>query len=151
MRRKEKEIRETAAIEDVIRRAQVCRLAMCRDGQPYVVPLNFGYAERTVYIHCAKEGRKLEMIEANPEVCFEVDLDHTLESAAKACKFGFKYKSVIGFGQASLVKDRTEKEAALKIIMAHYSDEEFSFTSKETDMVAVIKVELTEITGKQAL
>ncbi len=151
MRRKDKEIKELTALEDIIQGAQVCRLAMSQDGQPYVVPLNFGYAERTVYFHCAKEGRKLEMIEANPLVCFEVDLDHRLVTADKGCKFGFKFKSVIGFGRASLVEDHQAKEAALKIIMAHYAEGDFSFTPEDTARVAVVKVELSEITGKGAV
>jgi len=148
MRRKEKEIKELAGIEEVIREAQVCRLGMSVDGKPYVVPLNFGYADQTVYIHCAKEGRKLDMIESNPKVCFEVDQDLGIEPADKACKFGFKFKSVIGFGKASILRDHDQKAEALKIIMAHYSDEEFSFTEEETRRVHVIKVELDEITGK---
>ena len=149
MRRKEKEIQEMAAIEAVIRRAQVCRLAMCQDGQPYVVPLNFGYADKTVYIHCAKEGRKLDMIAANDRVCFEVDLDHGMEPADKACQFGFRFKSVIGFGRAQILKDHDSIEKALKILMAHYSKGEFSFTPEETKGVYVIKVELDELSGKQ--
>ncbi len=148
MRRKEKEIKEFAAIEEVIREAQICRLGMSQDGMPYVVPLNFGYAARTVYIHCAKEGRKLDMIAANPNVCFEVDLDLGIEAADKACKFGFKFKSVIGFGKASLVEDHEAKADALKVIMAHYSNGDFSFSEKETGTVAVIKVDLDEVTGK---
>ncbi len=149
MRRKEKEIKDFAAVEEVIARARVCRLAMSLEGRPYVVPLNFGYADKTVYIHCAKEGRKLDMIAANPLVCFEVDLDHEIETADKACKFGFKYKSVIGFGTASLVEGHEAKAEALKTIMAHYSEGEFFFAPEDTARVAVIKVELDEISGKQ--
>ncbi len=39
MRRKDKEIRDIATIEDIIRKASVCRLALCDNGWPYVVPL----------------------------------------------------------------------------------------------------------------
>ena len=151
MRRKDKEIKELAAIEEIIARAPVCRLALAQEDRPYVVPLNFGYADRTVYFHCAKEGRKLDMIAANPSVCFEVDLDHEIKTAAKGCDFSFKYKSVIGFGKASLVEGHEAKEAALRIIMAHYAEGGFAFEPKDTGRIAVVKVELEEITGKQSV
>ena len=150
MRRSDKEITDRQEVEAVIQRAQVCRLAMCLGEEPYVVPLNFGYREGKVYFHSAKEGRKIETIRANPRVCFEVDLDHQVVTADKACNFGFKFKSVIGFGRASLVEDKVEKEAALKVIMDHYSDGPHQFESKDIDRVAVFKVELESLTGKRA-
>jgi len=151
MRRKDKEIKDKQEIEEIIARAKICRLAMSRDDQPYVVPLNFGYAEGRVYIHCAKEGRKLEMIAANDRVCFEVDLDHELISGPTACKYGFRYRSVIGFGRAFLVEDPGEKELGLKTIMAHYSQDEFHFTAQDLEKVAVIRVDLTFLSGKKAV
>ena len=150
MRRKDREIEDKQEMEEIISRAKVCRLAMSVDDQPYLVPLNFGYAEGKVYFHSAKEGRKLEMIAANDKVCFEVDLDHDLISASKACKFGFGYASVIGFGRAAVVEDRAEKELGLKTIMAQYSDDEFEFSAQDMDRVAVVRVELTSLSGKRA-
>jgi hypothetical protein len=38
MRRKEQQIHDTSAIEDILSRAMVCRLGLCEDNQPYVVP-----------------------------------------------------------------------------------------------------------------
>ena len=56
MRRKEKEIKDTAEIEEILSKAFVCRLGLCDNGRPYVVPLCFGYEDNALYIHCAKEG-----------------------------------------------------------------------------------------------
>lgn len=59
---------------------------MCVDNIPYIVPLNFEYQENVFYMHCAKEGRKLEMIKENPFVCFEMD-QGSVKTADEACKF----------------------------------------------------------------
>jgi uncharacterized protein len=59
-------------IEDVLRTATIGRIG-CRDGDSvYVVPISFVYDDGCVYGHSA-EGRKLTLMRAMPEVCFEVD------------------------------------------------------------------------------
>lgn len=57
MRRSEREIKDRKVIDDMIRRSRVCRLAMCDEDRPYVVPLNFGYDGSFLYFHAAQEGR----------------------------------------------------------------------------------------------
>jgi hypothetical protein len=56
MRKKDRKI-----IDGIIRRYRVCHLAMCDDGQPYVIPLNFGYDGRFLYFHMALEGKNLTL------------------------------------------------------------------------------------------
>lgn len=51
MRRSEKEIKDTAIIEGILDQAKVCRIAVCDDNIPYIVPLNFGYKNRVLYNH----------------------------------------------------------------------------------------------------
>ncbi|HNU36390.1 MAG TPA: pyridoxamine 5'-phosphate oxidase family protein, partial [Methanomassiliicoccales archaeon] len=68
MRKAEREIMDQGELEEVIRRAEVCRLAMVDDGKPYIVPMNFGYRNGCLYFHCAKEGRKLDVLRENPKV-----------------------------------------------------------------------------------
>lgn len=60
MRRTTQEISSREEIEKIIQRAQICRLAMCRNDVPYVVPLNFGYSQGRFYFHGAHEGLKLD-------------------------------------------------------------------------------------------
>ena len=59
-------------IEDVLRTATIGRIG-CRDGDSvYVVPISFVCDGGCVYGHSA-EGRKLTLMRATPEVCFEVE------------------------------------------------------------------------------
>ena len=87
MRRKEREVKERAAIEEILRACKVCRLAMNgEDGVPYVVPLNFGYTwsgeQPVFYLHSAQSGRKLDLLDKDARVCFEMDCDYVLEGKA---------------------------------------------------------------------
>ena len=73
MRRKDKEVVDRERIDEIIRGAQVCRLAMIDGDEPYLVPLSFGYDGRAIYFHSAVEGRKVEALRRNARVCFEID------------------------------------------------------------------------------
>lgn len=149
MRRAEREIKDREAIEDILRRATVCRLAVC-DGQvPYVVPLSFGFEDDRLYFHSAREGRKIEVIEANPQVCFEVDVDQEVVPGDIPCTWTVRYRSVIGFGQARLLEDVAQKKRALDIILSHYGRGPFEYPEGAFDEVAVVEVEIESLTGKQ--
>jgi nitroimidazol reductase NimA-like FMN-containing flavoprotein (pyridoxamine 5'-phosphate oxidase superfamily) len=150
MRRKDKEITDTDAIASVIRKSTVCRLAMSDDGQPYVLPMSFGYKEGAVYFHCAPEGRKIDIIRKNPRVCIEFDVDCRLKTGDSACQWGFYFQSAIAFGVAAFIEDAAEKRAALDIIMRHYSSEAFTYPDSAIDKIVVIRVAVTELTGKAA-
>jgi nitroimidazol reductase NimA-like FMN-containing flavoprotein (pyridoxamine 5'-phosphate oxidase superfamily) len=118
-----------------------------------VVPVNYGYEDRCLYIHCAKEGRKLDMIRQNSTVCFEVDIDMEIRDGEKtACNWSTAYRSVIGYGKAALIEDFDQKKKALDIIMMHYSDESsFEYGKNSVENVGIIKIEVTSISGKKTI
>ncbi len=151
MRRKDQEITNRKDIESIIRKSLVCRLAMMDEHEPYIVPLSFGYRDNTLYFHSAKKGKKLDVLKKNNLVCCEFDIDLKIGKADKACKWGIEYKSVIGFGKASFIKDLKSKRKALDIIMEHYSDKSFTYSETDLKKVAIIKVELQNVTGKQSI
>jgi nitroimidazol reductase NimA-like FMN-containing flavoprotein (pyridoxamine 5'-phosphate oxidase superfamily) len=150
MRRSDKQITDPAEIEALLRSAELCHLSMVNDGKPYVVPMNFGYANGALYFHSAPEGRKIDVMRKNPDVCFSVIGKYDLKTGEKACSWTAKYSSVIGTGKASILEDRVEKEKGLAILMAQYSKDEFDFTDENLDGVVVIKVEVQEMTGKSS-
>jgi nitroimidazol reductase NimA-like FMN-containing flavoprotein (pyridoxamine 5'-phosphate oxidase superfamily) len=151
MRRKDKEIKEPEEIVEILRRAPVCRLGLCRDDVPYVVPLNFGYRDGCLFLHCAKEGRKMDMIRTNPRVCFEMDTDVEVIRAEQPCDWGMKFASVIGFGTASVLEDPEEKKNGLDAIMEHYgSKPEHPYPESYLKHTAVIRIEVEEMTGKRS-
>lgn len=151
MRRKDKEITDIQEIEEIIRRSLVCRLALSDDGIPYVISLCFGYEDHTLYFHAAGEGKKLAILRKNNQVCVEFDIDQELVRGTKACDWGMKYRSVIGFGRATVLNDLEGKNAALQVIMRQYGDQEnFEFSAKLLQKTAIIKVDIEQLSGKVA-
>lgn len=61
-----------AEVEGVLAGEVIGRIGCSGDGQTYVVPITYAYADGCVYGHSAV-GRKIRMMRANPAVCFEVE------------------------------------------------------------------------------
>jgi nitroimidazol reductase NimA-like FMN-containing flavoprotein (pyridoxamine 5'-phosphate oxidase superfamily) len=150
MRRKDKEIAEKEQIEEIIRKAAVCHVAICLDNQPYIVPFNFGYKDNCLYFHSAREGKKMDMIRGNNNVCFEFDIGHKMNRKGRACEWSFGYQSVIGFGHAYIIDDAEEKRQGLEVIMSHYSKRTFEFLDEKIKNVVIIKIDIESITGKRS-
>ena len=150
MFRKDREITERSDIEAIIRNATVCRIGLCDRNRPYVVPVCFGYRDNTIYFHGALGGQKIDMLRSNNTVCFEFDSDTELVAAQQGCDWGMKYRSVIGYGKAAFLEDPEQKKRALGIIMAHYTDRSFQYSEQSVKATAVIKIEISSMTGKQA-
>ncbi len=150
MRRSEREITSLPEIEAVIQKADTCHIGLVDGNVPYIVPINFGYKDNTLYFHSAKEGRKLDVLRRNNNVCFEMDTDHEFVKAEKGCNWAMKYRSIIGNGKAAIVNDISEKVAALKIIMAHYSDGVYDFSQSDAERVTVIRIDIENLSGKKA-
>ena len=109
MRRKEKEISDKAEIEIIILKSEVCRLGLSDDGVAYIVPLCFGYQDNCLYFHSAGEGKKIDILKRNKQVCFEFEADTRVTTGKTACAWGMQYRSVIGYGEASFIRDAKEK------------------------------------------
>ena len=148
MRRKDRQVSDRDAIDDIIRRCRVCRLGLCDDGQPYIVPLSFGYDGDCLYVHAASEGRKLDILRRNNRVCFEFDILEEVISADQACNWGMRYESVIGYGVAEIMTDSHAKKAALDRIMQQYSNDSWSFAEQAVAGTLVVCIRIEEVSGK---
>ena len=63
---------DRAQIDDLLGAQVVGRIGCHADGVTYVVPVIYAYDGEAFYVYTA-EGRKVRMMRANPEICFEVD------------------------------------------------------------------------------
>lgn len=151
MRRNDKEISDFAEIEAILQSATICRIGMLGQQYPYIVPVNFGYFQKEIFCHSANQGLKLDLIKANPNVCLEIDTAVEIVKNEKACNWGTKYRSVIGFGKAIVIEEYEEKIIGLNAIMKKYSTGiEYQFDRKEVANIAIIKIKIESITGKQS-
>jgi nitroimidazol reductase NimA-like FMN-containing flavoprotein (pyridoxamine 5'-phosphate oxidase superfamily) len=151
MRRQDKEIQDRQLIDEIVSKALVCRLGLCKDGQPYVVPVNFGYDGQRLYFHTAQEGMKIDYLAANARVCFEIEHEvGILPHPDSACQWGTSFYSVIGFGTVRELTSQADKAAALEQIMGHYSGKRWQFGERALEQVRVWAIEIEQITGKRS-
>lgn len=153
MRRKDREISNIEEIKHIIEKCKVCHLAMVDKGLPYVVPLNFGYIidinSLTLFFHSAKTGRKLDILNENNAVCFEISCEGELGYVENPCNSGYYFESVHGFGHVEFIEDINEKCNALTLLTKHQTNQDFVFTEKQADNVCVFKVVSTDFVGKK--
>lgn len=151
MRRKDKEITDIELIEKVIKEAEVIRIAMVDDGMPYLVAINYAYADGVIYMHSAKEGRKIDILKKNNKVAFQADKDVELRLDKEACRCGTRYLSVFGTGSAFFVTDKEERKIALDAIMTRYTGGlSFEYSEEVLERTLVIKVCIDSMTGKKS-
>jgi nitroimidazol reductase NimA-like FMN-containing flavoprotein (pyridoxamine 5'-phosphate oxidase superfamily) len=152
MRRADREVTETSKLMKIIDECDVCRIAMQDKAGLYIVPMNFGYTydnnQLVLFFHSAKEGRKINAIKENSNVCFEMDCGHELIEADTPCGYGYCFKSIVGNGNAVIVEDAEEKKAALSALMRHQTGQEFIFDERMSESVLVFKIVVCNFTGK---
>lgn len=151
MRRTDKEVTDDALIATVLAEATICHLGLVDDGRPYVVAMNFGVRDRSLYFHSAPEGRKIDILRKNPMVCFQMETRTALITGPNACNYSMQYLSVVGYGTASFVEKPGDKRRALDCIMQKYSDRErWEYADRSVEEIAIIRVDITEMTGKKS-
>lgn len=115
MRRVEKEIKDIADIAFILEKAKYITIAMCLDGEPYLVSLSHGYdrPRHRLYFHCTKEGKKIDYLKDNNRVWGQALLDKGYVQGA--CDH--MYATVHFKGRVTFVEDVKEKRHALEVMI----------------------------------
>ena len=90
-------------IEDVLKKQLVGHLGCHADGITYVVPVSYAYDGTFVYVR-TQEGKKIDMMRKNPDVCFQVDNMKDMGN----------WQSVIAWGKYEELVDHEERRNALQ-------------------------------------
>lgn len=145
-------ITDKSEIKTIIDKCDVCYLSMADDdNKPYVLPFNFGYEDDTIFFHSAREGKKIDILLKNPHVCVAFSTDHKLfkRNEEVACSYGMSFRSVVAHGTIVFVDDFDEKKKVLNIIMRKYTGRDFSYNAPAVKNVAIFKVDITKIEGRE--
>lgn len=124
MRRKDLEVVGRENIEPILQRCKVCRIAMIAEGEPYILPMVFGYEwdddGLTLYMHCGRKGRKNDALRKNSRVCFELDIEEGLiGEGGPAHRHSRAFSAIIGTGNVEFAKDYEERRRGFDVIMRH--------------------------------
>lgn len=152
MRRSDREIKDMDKMIEIIKKCDVCRLALNDEEYPYILPLNFGLGiedgKPVLYFHGAKEGTKYQLIEKDSRASFELDCSHRLVLEGDTGNCTMEYESVIGRGHMEMITDYDKKKEALDILMEQYRSKDFPYNQAIIAQTAVMKLTVQQMTGK---
>jgi len=153
MRRGEREIKEWTVNEEVLRKGKFATLALCRNNEPYIVTLSYGYesATQSLYFHCAKDGLKTEFVTENPNICATIIQDNGY--VQNEC--GHAYRSVVIRGKVEILTKEDDKRKAIDVMLNHLEETPEIMRSKLLDKaeqfkeVQIWRLVIKDISGKQ--
>jgi uncharacterized protein len=152
LRRSERAITEPDTLREILTSQKVMTLALCREGEPYLVTLNYGYDRSTdrLYFHCANEGKKLDYLNANPKVWGQILDDQGY--AVGTCDHTFR--SVHFSGTVTWIEDMEEKRRVLTIMIEHLEPDPEPVKQQQVKAASLKRVrigcvEIRGMSGKQ--
>jgi nitroimidazol reductase NimA-like FMN-containing flavoprotein (pyridoxamine 5'-phosphate oxidase superfamily) len=152
MRRIEKEISNQKEIIEILKDGKFVIISMCRNNEPYIVTLSYGYDEikNAIYIHCAKEGQKIDFLNSNPFICGTIIEDNGYEESC-----GQKYRSVVFRGKIVIVEELKEKKYGFEILLKQLEKdpniikEKFLKKDETYENSGMLRIDINEISGKE--
>jgi nitroimidazol reductase NimA-like FMN-containing flavoprotein (pyridoxamine 5'-phosphate oxidase superfamily) len=143
LRRKEKEIKDPAELKAVLAAAKYVTVAMCRGDEPYLVTLSHGYDEKrnALYFHCAREGKKIEILAANDRVWGQALLDRGYVDG----RCDHLFTSVQFHGRVSFVEEEAEKRHALAVMIRQLESDPGKVEGHQVNDASVAKVHIGRI------
>jgi uncharacterized protein len=136
----------------ILDEAFVCHVGFVVDGQPFVIPTNFGRNGETLYLHGSAASRMLRTLSQGIPVCVTVTLTDGLVLARSAFHHSVNYRSVVVLGTARLVEDPAEKMEALRLFTEHIMKGRWDDirwpTEQEMKGTTVLALPLEEVSAK---
>ena len=143
-------VESKSEMEALLQQEAVGYLGLSADGQPYVVPLNYAYAEGKILVHCALTGKKLGHIRANPRVCFSVgrQTGRVREHAGQdPCHIDSD--SVICYGRARIVETAKERKALLDLFNRRFNPDAEPISQERAENCGAVEITVEEMTGRR--
>lgn len=152
MRRKEKEIIDKNLLYKIIIEGKYITLSMCRESEPYIVSLSYGYDhdKNCLYFHCANEGLKIEFIKTNPLVCATIIKD----CGYKMNECNHAYQSIVIRGKLIIIENLEEKKHGFDVLISHLEENPEKMEKKHLNdeksyvNTCMLRLDIEEISGK---
>lgn len=152
--RPNREIKSGLEIKQLLKDGKYVIISMCRDNEPYIVTLSYGYDEdkNALYFHSANKGLKLEFISSNPIVCATIieDGGYIMDECAHA------YKSIVFWGKMKIVEDIEEKKYGMSILLNHLEEKKSIIKEKKlksesyySSKMEMLRLDIQQISGKE--
>ena len=115
--RPNREIISESEINDILQKGKFVVISACRDSEPYIVTLSYGFnaKERSLYVHCAPNGLKIDFFKSNNRICATIIED----GGYVVDECGHNYRTVVLWGEIHFVTDLEEKKYGMGILLNH--------------------------------
>jgi len=155
MNKKDCSVSDQHVLMEILAAGKYTMLSLCRGTEPYVVTMNYGFdrEKNALYFHTSEKGLKMEFIKENPRVCGTVIEDRGYMMG----KCDHAYRSVVFWGNLVPVEEMAEKKHGMDVLLHHLEDNPAPLKERllKDDRIytkrnmAVLRLDITEITGKQ--
>src|SRR3954462_7731514 len=143
---------ERETINSILDEGFICHVGFCVDGQPFVIPTGYARSGDQLFIHGSQASRMLRTLSKGVDVCVTVTLIDGLVLARSAFHHSINYRSVVVFGNATLVTDAQEKSDALLAFSEHVVAGRWNDVREPTEneliQTSVLRVALDEASAK---
>ena len=152
MQKHEREIKDREIINNILNNGKYASIAMCRNNEPYIVTLSYGFdaLKNALSFHSAKEGLKFEFIRTNSLVCGTVIEDKGYKR--NQCSHG--YRSVVFCGDMNLIHDNKEKKHGFEIMIDQLEEvpnkikKRFLENQNSYEHTSILRLDIKDIMGK---
>jgi nitroimidazol reductase NimA-like FMN-containing flavoprotein (pyridoxamine 5'-phosphate oxidase superfamily) len=123
---------------EILREGTLGRLGCIASGWPYVVPVNYFFDGKDIYVHTLP-GKKLDALRSNPRVCLQVDKIND----------PYNWRSVIAYGTFEEISAEETRENILTRMysrLPHMTPVESRLVEGAKGTV-VFRIKVEEVTG----
>lgn len=150
----EQEITDINEIDKFLHAARVCRIALNSGEYPYIIPMLFGYnltgGKLELYFRCEEKGRKTELLKANNDAAFEIDILYDIHKSEKIGGLEASYQSITGVGPIEVITG-IDKITGLSLITKKYGEDrtEIKCSEQQLNSFAILKLTAEEFCCKK--
>jgi len=147
-----RELKLDSEIKEILKNGKFTVISMCRDNEPYIVTLSYGFdaGHNSLYFHCATKGLKLDFIRSNPNVCATVIDDGGYVMGH--CEHN--YKTVVFWGQLKVVTEPEERIHGMNVLLNHLEQDSGVIASyvvksnNQASKMEILRLDIIQIHGK---
>jgi hypothetical protein len=151
-RAKNRSVENKNDVYAIIDEGLICHVSVIRDNYPVVLPSNYGRYNDELILHGSYEGPFHRAIAAADSICVSIALLDGLVMGKSAYNHSVNYRSVVLYGKAREITDKSEKLKMLKAIIDHVIKNRWDSlrapSDKELDATMVLSIPIKEYSAK---
>ena len=123
---------DRAIVNQILDEALVVQVGFVVENHPFVIPMGYGREGDRLYLHGATTSRMMKSLEQGVDICVSATLLDGIVIARSLFHHAMNYRSVVLFGQATLVEGEAAKMHALKVLSEHITPGQWAYARTPT-------------------